>query len=258
MSTLDVYQYKYKNLKFRRESGILEVQFHTDNGPLQWGRDAHREFEEAFLDIGRDYENQCVILTGTGSDFSGPQTPEGGHRHAINPTQPHLWDPIYWEGKHLLMNLLNIEVPVIGAINGPALRHAEIPLLSDITIASDTAYFQDSAHFQGGLLPGDGVHIVFPLLMGINRGRYFVLTGQKVSAKEALAIGMVNEVLPSNEVLPRAWELAHQLLRRPPLLRRYARVLLTQDLKKRMHELLGYGLALEGLSASDSSHLVKN
>ena len=57
------------------------------------------------------------------------------------------WDNIYREGKALLMNLLDIEVPVIAAVNGPALRHCEIPLLSDIVIASETAVFQDSAHF---------------------------------------------------------------------------------------------------------------
>ena len=59
-------------------------------------------------------------------------------------------DRVHWEGRALLMNLLNIEVPVISAINGPAWRHCEIPLLSDIVLASDTAAFQDSAHFMSG------------------------------------------------------------------------------------------------------------
>ena len=79
------------------------------------------------------------------------------------------------------VNLLNIEVPVISAINGPAWRHGEIPLLSDIVLAADTAAFQDSAHFPNGLVPGDGMHIVMPLLLGMNRGRYFLLTGQTLS-----------------------------------------------------------------------------
>ena len=104
--------------------------------------------------------------------------------------------------------------------------------------------------FHGGLVPGDGVHVVFPLLMGTNRGRYFLLTGQTLSANEARELGLVNEVLPREQLLDRAWAHARMLMQRPPLLRRYARVLLTQDLKKRMQELLGYGLALEGLAAT--------
>jgi enoyl-CoA hydratase/carnithine racemase len=214
---------------------------------------AHREFENAFLDVGRDRENEVVILTGTGSQFSGPAVPAGGHDHARKPVTAEEWDRIYWEGKHLLMNLLNIEVPMISAINGPAVRHAEIPLLSDIVLAAEDATIQDSAHFAGGLVPGDGVHVVFPLLLGHNRGRYFLLTGQEIDAQEAKALGLVNEVLPRDALLSRAWALARQLKRRPVLLRRYARVLLTQDLKRRMHDLLGYGLALEGLGATQAA-----
>ena len=91
-------------------------------------------------------------------------------------------------GRALLLNLLNIKVQVIAAINGPAWRHCEIPLLSDIVLASDTTQFQDSAHFMSGMLPGDGMHVLMPLLMGMNRGRYFLLTGQTLSAQEALSL----------------------------------------------------------------------
>ena len=161
---------------------------------------------------------------------------------------PAIYDPIYWEGKHLLMNLLNIEVPVISAINGPAVRHAEIALLSDIVLATDNAYLQDTAHFQGGMVPGDGMHVIMPLLMGMTRGRYFLLTAQKISASEALSLGLYNEVLPRSELLARAWTLARYLLQQTRLVRRYTRVVLTEELKQRLQPLLGYGLALEGIA----------
>ena len=77
------------------------------------------------------------------------------------------WDKIYWEGKQLLMNLLAIEVPMISAVNGPAMRHSELPLLRDIVLAAEEASFQDAGHFGGGLVPGDGVHAVYPLLLGL-------------------------------------------------------------------------------------------
>ena len=115
------------------------------------------------------------------------------------------------------MNLLNIEVPVISAINGPAWRHGEIPLLSDIVLAADTAAFQDlRAFLPNGLVPGDGMHIVMPLLLGMNRGRYFLLTGQTLSAQEAKDLGLVAEVLPPDKVLARAWEHAEHWRRSRP------------------------------------------
>lgn len=252
MSTFDEYSAKYRMIRMRREDGILEMQFHTDDGPLRWSLIPHGELERAFLDVGRDRENEVIILTGTGPEFSGPAVPPGAHNRAREPVTGGTWDPIYWEGKHLLANLLNIEVPMIAAVNGPAVRHAEIPLLCDIVLAAQEATFQDAAHFSGGLVPGDGVHVVFPLLMGTNRGRYFLLTGQTLTATEAKEVGLVSEVLPKDRLLARAWEHARRLMQRPPLVRRYARVLLTQDLKNRMHNLLGYGLALEGLAATQA------
>jgi enoyl-CoA hydratase/carnithine racemase len=141
---------------------------------------------------------------------------------------------------------------MISAINGPALRHSEIPLLCDIVLAAEHTTFQDSAHFPNGMVPGDGMHIVYPLLLGLNRGRYFLLTGQTLTAHQAQEMGLVSEVLPPHALLPRAWTLAEQLAQRPPLVLRYSRVLLTQYLKRQLHDLLGYGLALEGLGVGDA------
>ena len=185
-----------------------------------------------------------VIMTGTGEAFSGPRaTPDRRMRRTAS-----AWDRTYWEGKHLLLNLLDIEVPMISAINGPALRHSEIPLLCDIVLATDTVQFQDSAHFNSEVVPGDGMHIVYPLLLGMNRGRYFLMTGQTLNAAEALRLGLIAEVLPADELLPRAWDLARDLASKPTLLLRYTRLLFTEYLRRQMHDLLGYGLAMESLA----------
>lgn len=251
MAKLEEYANKYQTIRMERRDGILQMTFHTEGGPLQWGLLPHGEFAQAFREVGSDPENKVIIMTGTGEMFSGPR-PDPRYRGSLA-SRPRQWDHVYWEGKQLLTNLLDIEVPMISAINGPALRHSEIPLLCDIVLASEDVEFQDSAHFPNGMVPGDGMHIVYPLLLGPNRGRYFLLTGQVIDAPKSLDLGLVAEVLPRDRLLPRAWELAEHLAQQPPLLLRYTRVLLTQDLKKRMHELLGYGLALEGLGVIDQS-----
>ena len=248
MTSLDEYADKYPSIRMERRNGILQMTFHTDDGPLQWGGSPHKEFSQVFVDVGSDFENRIVIMTGTGDTFTRPQgTP------ATPPTRPpKAWDQTYWEGKRILTSLLDIEVPMISAINGPALRHSEIPLLCDIVLASDTAAFQDSGHFMSGLVPGDGMHIVYPLLLGVNRGRYFLLTGQRIEAQEAQELGLVNEVMPQSELLPRAWELAEQMAKNSDIVLRYTRVAMNLVIKRQIHDLLGYGLALEGLGSADT------
>ncbi|MFQ5878789.1 MAG: enoyl-CoA hydratase/isomerase family protein [Dehalococcoidia bacterium] len=247
MAMFEEYARKYQNIQMERRNGILQISFHTNGGTLQWGEAPHREFPQAFGDIGSDPENKLVIMTGVADAFSGPRaTPEARPRRTAGG-----WYKEYWEGKRLLMNLLDIEVPTIAAVNGPALRHCELPLLCDIVLAAEEAAFEDTAHFANGLVPGDGLHIVLPLLLGLNRGRYFLLTGQALSARQALELGLVNEVLPRGELLPRAWALAEQLAQRPPLVTRFTRVVLTQHLKRLIQDTLGYGLALEGLAVVD-------
>ena len=227
MSKFEDYVNKYQTIRMERRNGILQMTLHTEGGSLRWGFLPHSELPDAFYAVGADRENRVVILTGTGPEFSGPRATPGTSSFPSRPSTERI-DRIHWEGRHLLMKLLEIEVPVISAINGPAWRHSEIPLLCDIVLAADTAQFQDSAHFPSDVVPGDGMHIVYPLLLGMNRGRYFLLTGQTLNAQQALDLGLVAEVLPPDKLLARAWELAEDLARRPTLLLRYTRLLLTE------------------------------
>ncbi len=246
MSRLEDYADKYQTVRFERRDGILVMTLHTEGQSLRWGFLPHGELPEAFHDVGADRDNRVVILTGIGAEFSGPRATPGTSSFPSRPPWERI-DRIHWEGRHLLMRLLEIEVPA-SAINGPAWRHSEIPLLCDIVLADDTAQFQDSAHFASDVVPGDGMHIVMPLLLGLNRGRYYLLTGQTLDAKKALELGLVAEVLPPDRLMARARELAEGLAKKPTLLLRYTRLLLTEYLRRQMHDLLGYGLGMEMLA----------
>lgn len=248
------YRDRYSRIRMERdEHGILEFTLHTDGGPFDYtvGADPspHAELAEAFMDVASDEDNRVILLTGTGDRFSGPAA--SADRFLSGDTRA--WERIRREGMRLTMGLLEIDAPIISAINGPALRHAEIGLLADIVLAADTATFQDTAHMSNGLVPGDGMNVALPLLMGYNRGRYHLLTGRAFSADEAHEWGLVAEVLPAADLLPRARALARQLAAKNPLLLRYTRLLFTQPLKQMMHDVLGYGLALESLAAVDET-----
>jgi enoyl-CoA hydratase/carnithine racemase len=251
LTNLSEYATKYQCLQMSRESGILQLTLHTEGGPFQWGFGPHEELPRAFVDIGADRENRLIVITGVGETFSAPQVTEA-NVHFSEPPTSRQWDVAISDGRRLIMNLLDIEVPIIAAVNGPAYRHSELALLNDIVLCSDDASFEDTAHFAvGSLVPGDGVHVMFPLLLGINRARYFMLTGQRLDARQAQELGLVAEVLPRERLLERAFELARQVVAKPPLLLRYTRLLLTQQLKRQMLDHLGYGLALEGLATMD-------
>jgi enoyl-CoA hydratase/carnithine racemase len=247
MSTLDEYAGRYRNVRTERRDGILQITLHDGNGgSLKWSDSAHHDLPLLFRDIADDRENRVVIITGTGDAFIDGGQP--GSFQMDPGTPPVGPDRIYQEGKDLLFGLLGIPVPVIAAVNGPAAPHPELALLSDIVLASENATIGDT-HFRYGIPPGDGVHVVWTQLLGMNRGRYYLLTGKDISAAEALEWGLVNELLPASDLNSRAWELAGELAQQPVLTLRYTREIITLELKRRFHDELGYGLALEGFAS---------
>jgi enoyl-CoA hydratase/carnithine racemase len=246
MTRLADYESKYPNVRFDRDTdGVLLMTFHTDGGPLTWSEQSHRMLPEAFRDVGGDPDNRVVVMTGTGDEFLVEMDFE---TRASSPTD---WEKICFEGKRMLFDLLDIPVPVVGAVNGPVTEHAEVVLLSDIVIASETATFQDREHFPVGVVPGDGVHVVWPLLLGPNRGRHFLLTGRTLSATEALDLGVVAEVVPRDQLVPHALAIAAELATKPTLTLRYTRSCITMKLKHELQAWMGHGLALESLAAVD-------
>lgn len=249
MAQLTDYAEKYHGIRFARDAaGVLEMTLHTRGGPALWGtslNSLHTELGDAFLDVGRDPENRVVILTGTGDSFIAGMDAE---EHAPETSLAAMWPRIYDEGVALLRNLLDIPVPMIAAVNGPALIHAELAVLADIVLAAPTAEFADLAHMPSGTVPGDGVHTVWPMLLGPNRGRYFLLTGERIPADEAKRLGVVAEVLPADRLLPRARELAGGLARHSPHALRYTRSILIRDLRRRLNDELASGLAHEALA----------
>lgn len=247
MAQFDTYRESFPNARLtRKANGVLEVAFHTNGGKLVFNGHTHEQFVDLFHQIGEDSENRAVILTGTGDAFMDEINPEG-----FDFFTPRGYDKILREGRKVLSNILDIEVPMITALNGPVLLHSEYALLTDIILATPQTVFQDKPHFEFGIVPGDGVHSLWPEVLGSIRGRYFLLTRQVLDAETAKDWGVVNEVLPADQLLSRAHEIADGIAALPPLTSRYTRIALTQKLRRIVEESVGYGLALEGISAAE-------
>lgn len=251
MSDEPDYFSKYSDLHLERTpSGVLSLRFHTNGGPITFTGTTHHQFPKALLDIGDDRANKVLIVTGTGDTFmdeiDGPSLGE-----MFKPAE---YDKIYWEGRHVLRRLLELEMPIVAAVNGPAGVHSEYALLADIVLASEDAVFMDKPHLAFNIVPGDGVQVIYEELLGVNRARYFALTQQQLNADEAQKLGLVSEILPKNKVYARALELAEQLASRPQLFLRYTTIALRQRLLGRLNEGLRLGMALEGLTAADLAY----
>lgn len=247
MIRFDQYRDSFPNARLTRsKTGVLEVALHTDGGVLVFNGYTHEQFVDLFHAIGSDRDNRVVILTGSGEAFMETIAPDG-----FDFFSPQGYDKIYREGKKVLMNILDIEVPLIAAVNGPARLHSEYILLADVVLATPSVVFQDKPHFEFGIVPGDGVHLLWQEAIGMIRGRYFILTRQELDATTAKDWGAVNEIVPADRLLPRAREIAEGLASLPRLTTSYTRIALTQRLRRIIDEGVGYGLALEGISAAD-------
>jgi len=247
MVKFDTYREAFPNARLsRKPNGVLEVALHTDGGKLVFNGHTHEQFVHLFHVIGEDHANRVVILTGSGDAFMDAISPEG-----FDFFSPQGYDKILREGRKVLSNILDIEVPMISALNGPVLLHSEYALLTDIILATPQTVFQDKPHFEFGIVPGDGVNLLWPEVIGSIRGRYFILTRQLLDAPTAKDWGVVNEIVPADRLLARAHEIADGIAALPPLTSRYTRIALTQKLRRILDEGSGYSLALEGISAAD-------
>ena len=248
------YKDRYANYRFELSpEGILLMQCHTNGGSLVWDWKAHDDMADAFADVAGDREIKVLIHTGTGNNYNADwgllpngELPDPPIYDAMPGVRGlYKLDEKAWYNRHLTTNVLDVDVPMISAVNGPCNIHSEVPLMGDIVLASEDAYFQDVSHFPRGQVPGDGQHVIWNFLVGHNRGRYFLLTGKQLTAHEALEWGAVVEVLPKDKLMDRAWELARELVKRPPLVLRYTRQLFMQELKRAFLNELGHGLARE-------------
>ena len=210
VTTLEDYAAEWADYAvLRREEGILEVRLQTRGGSALWSQDMEDAIIWLFHNIDRDPDNECLILTGTGDAFldtwdsSKKSYPDNSPR-----THEQTYRLMYQPNLRLSSALLNLGIPVISAINGPVGFHPEIVLLGDLVICAEHTSFIEQHFARHDFVPADGCHLIWRELLGPNRARFFSYTGQVMTANEALALGVVGEIVPAPMLNDRAWELA--------------------------------------------------
>jgi enoyl-CoA hydratase/carnithine racemase len=230
---------EWKHLKVNRADGVTEVFQHTNDGPLIWTPSVGRELTELLTWVATDGDTKVVILTGTGNEYCAKI---GGAEFKTM-----TWRQIWSMELRLLNSMVDLNTIVIAAVNGPVRIHSELPVLADIVLACPEAEFSDPYHFTRNVVPGDGVQLVWGTLLGSSRANYFLLTGERIGADEAKRLGAVHEILPREELLTRAHELARGLAERPAAVLTYSKAALRIRDRRNFREDLSHSLSLEGL-----------
>ena len=192
----------------RRDHGVLLI---TMNRPAVYNaadEEMHRQLSKVWADVARDDETRVAVITGAGKAFSAGgdlamvQRMAGDYERTSH---------MLSEMSDLVYNMINCDKPIVSAINGVAVGAGlVVALLADISICAEDARLGDG-HVKLGAAAGDHAAIIWPLLCGMAKARYHLLTGEMVDGVEAERIGLVSKVLPRSEVLGEALRVADTL-----------------------------------------------
>ena len=215
-----------------RRDGVLLIRAHRDGQAALWSRGLLNAWNLLLAEAGADRDNELIIITGTGDSWlAGAEA--RSFAQPVSQWDSDLVDEQYNDGIKILERLVfDIDVPTIAAINGPGPR-LELPLLCDLTLCAPDVVFGDG-NFRAGSVPGDGMYLVLRELAGVKRASQAVYTGQGITAEQAQRLGIINEVLPRDELLPRALDLAAQIMARPRTARRLTHGLITRTWQRRL------------------------
>ncbi|MCE2475056.1 MAG: enoyl-CoA hydratase/isomerase family protein [Alphaproteobacteria bacterium] len=206
--------------------------------------------------INRSRAVSVLVLTGNGSafsaggnvkdmrdrsgDFDGPvQDIEHAYRHGI---------------QRMPRAISNLDIPVIAAVNGPAIgAGCDLACMCDIRIGGDSARFAES-FVNLGIIPGDGGAWFLPRVVGMQRAAEMTFTGRTVGAEEALAVGLLLEVVPDDELRHRALELAATIASKPPITLRYAKRLMRMAQSMPLDQFLDTCAVYQGVAHQTDDH----
>src|SRR5712664_446337 len=200
----------YQHLVFeRRPNGVVLITLNRPEVLNATNDRLHWELTQVWLTLDADETARVAVVTGAGTRaFSA-----GGDLEMVeaNSRDPKRLARTIREASDLVYNMINTDKPIISAINGVAVGAGlVVALLSDISIMSETARITDG-HTKLGVVAGDHAAIIWPLLCGMAKAKYYLLTCDFIDGKEAERIGLVSLAVPADQLMPKAFEVADKL-----------------------------------------------
>lgn len=219
------------------------------------GNTAVDEFVEAIDRIEADNSVRAVILTGAGTAFSSGGSIREMERQSSGDVSGMEIRRDYRRGiQRLPLALFNLEVPVIAAVNGPAMGAGlDLACMCDMRIASENALFAES-FVKLGIIPGDGGAWLLPRIIGLSRAAEMTFTGRSIDARKALEWNLVSQVVPAEQLLAAANELADAVAANPPHAVRMAKRLLREGMHTRLDTLLELSAGFQAMSHQTADH----
>ena len=245
---------RYQYLSILCDSGIATLMLNQAENRNAIHAEMHAELEHVWLDLQADPQVNVIVLTGAGKIFSAG----GDITRMVN----RFGTEEAWRfalatrasTKRLFQNILEVEKPIIAAINGDAVGlGATLALFADSKVISETAKFGDS-HVKVGLVAGDGGAVIWPILVGPNRAKEFLMRGKLMSGADAQAMGLVNHAYPAEQVLEEAMKIARELNALPPLAVRWTKLSVNKWIKQQLNLILDASIAYEMLSINSQDH----
>src|SRR5437773_6714638 len=199
----------YQHLTFeRREHGVVLITINRPEVLNATNDRLHWELTQVWLTVAADAETRVAVITGKGRAFSA-----GGDLEMVeaNATDPRRLMNTLKEASDIVYNMINCDKPIISAINGVAVGAGlVVALLADISIMAESARFTDG-HTRLGVVAGDHAAIVWPLLCGMAKAKYYLLLCEQISGEEAERLGLVSLACEEAELQAKALEVARKL-----------------------------------------------
>lgn len=241
----------YETLKVRMDGHVLHLTLNRPEAMNAANSQMERELATFFRDVNRDSQVRVIVMSGEGKVFSA-----GGDfaymRDLIeNPSAA--WDGIQ-QGKQVIFAMLDCIKPVVAKINGHAMGFgATIALFADVSIAADGIKIADP-HVAIGFVAGDGGAVIWPQLIGYNRAKEYLFTGDALTAADAARIGLINRAVPAAELDDTVDAYVQKVASMPPRAVQWTKASVNIGLKQLAHSIMDASLAYEVLSNQTQDH----